>query len=88
MSPGGTAAFLVKHYKGKDAAEVDIRILAELRAHEKQAAEELGQWSEKRDLTSDGTEALNSITVTFVDSPSIAAERETAKLLALAAKTK
>jgi hypothetical protein len=53
--PGGTTGLLVKDYKGKDADQpvykVDTRLLAELRAHEKQAAEELGQWSEKQELT-------------------------------------
>jgi hypothetical protein len=48
----------------------------------------LDQWREKRDLTANGAEALNCITVTFVGSPSMAAERETAKLLAPAAETK
>ena len=42
--PGGTTGLLVKDYKGKDADQpvykVDTRLLAELRAHEKQAAEE------------------------------------------------
>ena len=44
--------------------------------------------SEKRDLTANGAEALSSITVTFVDSTPMTAERGTAKLLAPAADTK
>lgn len=32
---------------------VDTGLLAELRAHEKQAAQELGQWSEKREVSGD-----------------------------------
>ena len=63
--PGGTTGLLVKDYKGKDADQpvykVDTRLLAELRAHEKQAAEELGQWSEKRELTGDALQ--NEITI-------------------------
>lgn len=34
--------------------ELDGKLLAELRAHEEQAAKELGQWTERKDLTSDG----------------------------------
>jgi hypothetical protein len=47
--------------------KVDTRLLAELRNHEKQAAEELGQWSEKRELP--GDERQTDITITFVDAP-------------------
>ena len=39
----------------------------------------MGQWREKRDLTANGAEARNSNTAQFVDSPSMAAEWETAK---------
>jgi Terminase small subunit len=46
--PGGTTGLLCKDYKGKAADtvvyKVDTGLLAELRAHEKQAAEELEQW--------------------------------------------
>jgi len=56
--PGGT--------KGKDAEtpiyKVDAGLLDELRNHEKQAAEELGQWGEKRPLSGEGVEPLTSIT--------------------------
>ena len=45
--PGG-ASGLVRDYKGKVADtvvyKVDTGLLAELRGHERQAAEELGQW--------------------------------------------
>jgi hypothetical protein len=51
--PGGTTGLLVRDYKGKDAQQpiyrVDTGILAELRLHEKQAAQELGQWSEEKE---------------------------------------
>jgi hypothetical protein len=43
-----------------------LSVLSELRAIEKQAAEELGQWREKRALTVNGAQALTSITVQFV----------------------
>jgi hypothetical protein len=65
-----------------------LSLLSELRAIEKQAAEELGQWREKREPVGNGAEALPSITVQFVDSPSMAAARESAKLLAPAAEPK
>lgn len=51
--PGGKTGLLMRDYKGKDANQpiyrVDTGLLAELRLHEKQAAQELGQWSEERD---------------------------------------
>lgn len=61
--PGGETGLLVKQLKmiGKgDAAQVveeyavDVALLKELREHERQAAQELGQWTEKTDLTSGG----------------------------------
>jgi hypothetical protein len=49
--PGGASGLLVRDYKGKKADRLVTRIdpgvvslLAELRGHERQAAEELGQW--------------------------------------------
>jgi len=49
--PGGASGLLVRDYKGKHADRLVTRIdpgvialLAELRAHERQAAEELEQW--------------------------------------------
>jgi hypothetical protein len=66
--PGGTTGLLIRSSKGKDADQpvykVDTSLLAELRAHEKQAAEELGQWSEKRELTGDALQ--NEITIRFI----------------------
>ena len=66
--PGGITGLLVKDYKGKAADtlvyKVDTGLLAELRNHEKQAAEELGQWSEKRELPEDALQ--NEITIRFV----------------------
>ena len=58
--PGGSTGLLMRDYKGgKDTSTPVYRLdpgvvalLAELRAHEKQAAEELGQWVEKREETS------------------------------------
>lgn len=51
--PGGSTGLLVRDYKGKDATapiyRVDTGLLAELRLHEKQAAQELGEWQSERD---------------------------------------
>jgi hypothetical protein len=57
--PGHETGLLVRTYKpGKyrnvEEYRVDAALLAELRAHEKQAAEELGQWTKKTDVTSGG----------------------------------
>jgi hypothetical protein len=56
--PGGTTGLLCKMYVGKNAHrpvyKVDTATLAQLLAHEKQAAEELGQWSEKHAVTVKG----------------------------------
>jgi Terminase small subunit len=53
--PGGSSGLLCRDYKGKDATQpvykVDTGIIglaAEIRNHEKQAAQELGQWSEEK----------------------------------------
>jgi hypothetical protein len=49
--PGGASGMLVRDYKGKEAdrpaTRIDpgvISLVAELRGHERQAAEELEQW--------------------------------------------
>lgn len=61
--PGGRTGLLVHNVKsvGKgddfqviDLYEVDVALLRELREHEKQAAQELGQWTERRDMTTGG----------------------------------
>jgi hypothetical protein len=47
---GGASGLLCRDYKGKDAKtavyKVDTGLLAEFREHEKQLAQELGQWQE------------------------------------------
>ena len=47
---GGASGLLCRDYKGKDADraiyKVDTGLLTEMREHEKQAAQELGQWQE------------------------------------------
>lgn len=58
-APGSDTGLLVRTYKpGKyktvEEYRVDVGLAAELRAHEKQAAEELGQWTKKTDVTSGG----------------------------------
>jgi hypothetical protein len=61
--PGGATGLLVRRVKmigtGPGAREVeefavDTGLLSELRAHEQQAAQELGQWTSKTDVTSGG----------------------------------
>lgn len=58
--PGGTTGLMVHTVKmiggGRDATTVDeyavdVGLLKELRAHEEQAAKELGQWTEKQEHT-------------------------------------
>jgi hypothetical protein len=60
---GGGTGLLVRQYKSIGSGEnarlereyhVDTGLLKELREHEKQAAQELGQWTERKDLTTDG----------------------------------
>lgn len=58
-APGSATGLLVRTYKpGKvkmvEEYKVDAGLLAELRAHELQAARELGQLVDKRDVTSGG----------------------------------
>lgn len=73
---GGNTGLLVKQVKGigkgdnfREVEEyaVDTALLREMREHEKQAAIEVGQWTEKRDLTSNGEDLFKNITVTIVD---------------------
>lgn len=71
--PGGTTGVVVRTYKmigmGKAAREVeeyavDVATLRELRDIEKQAAQELGQWTEKRELTGKDGGPITVIEVT------------------------
>jgi hypothetical protein len=53
--PGGKTGLLVRTAKGRHIVfEVDTGLLAELRAHELQAAKETGQWEEKSRVTNEG----------------------------------
>jgi hypothetical protein len=60
--PGGATGLLVHTYKlagGRapivmDEYAVDTGLLSEMRAHEKQAAQELGQWTEKQEVAGKG----------------------------------
>jgi transposase-like protein len=61
--PGGDTGLIVHNVKGVgkgddfqliDLYEVDTGLLSELRNTEKQAAQEVGQWLDKLDMTSDG----------------------------------
>jgi hypothetical protein len=56
-APGGTTGLLVRREKPKDKNggtivefEVDETLLSELREHEKQAAKELGQWVDRKEV--------------------------------------
>lgn len=58
--PGGSTGMLVRQLKGVGSGdnfqlveeyEVDTGLLKELREHERQAAQELGQWSERHEVT-------------------------------------
>lgn len=71
--PGGKTGLLVHTYKlvgGKepvvmDEYAVDTGLLSELRAHEKQAAQELGQWTEKQEVTGKGGKPIAIATAAF-----------------------
>jgi hypothetical protein len=60
--PGGGTGLLVRQYQGgAPIYKVDtglVRLIGQLLAHEKQAAEELGQWTEKRDISGDAAAAM------------------------------
>jgi hypothetical protein len=65
---GGPTGLLVRTIKGVGSGndftlvnqyEVDTGLLRELREHEKQAAQELGQWTEKRELTGQNGGAID-----------------------------
>ena len=66
--PGGSTGLLVKDYKGRNADQpvykADVALMAEMRATERQAAEELGQWVTKSEPSSlnvaEMTERLNA----------------------------
>lgn len=85
-APGGTTGLLVKTYKQLGGGEhartveefaVDTGLLRELREHEKQAAQELGQWSEKSEITgADGASIAFTATVCGMSSEEIRAWRE------------
>jgi hypothetical protein len=74
---GGNTGLLVRQVKGIGKGEdfqvveeyaVDTALLRELREHEKQAAVELGEWTEKREHTGkDGEDLFKHITVEIVD---------------------
>lgn len=71
--PGGTTGLLVHTYKmagGKepivmDEYAVDTGLLAEMRAVEKQAAQELGQWTERQEVTGKGGKPIAVATAAF-----------------------
>src|SRR6266542_4946393 len=56
--PGGNTGLLVRDYKGPNADQpvykADTALMAEMRATERQAAEEMGQWVERREKRRNG----------------------------------
>lgn len=81
--PGGETGLLVHSYKmiggGRDATTVDeyavdVGLLKEMRAHEEQAAKELGQWAEKQEVTGKNGEPLSQIFTFTIQAPNRDAE--------------
>jgi hypothetical protein len=75
--PGGQSGFLARDFKGKDATQeiyrVDsgiISLVIELRAIERQAAEQLGQWVSKSEhVGADGGPIATKLEIVLVDAP-------------------
>jgi hypothetical protein len=76
--PGGKTGLLVRQVKSIGFGEnnqtveeyaVDTGLLRELRAHEQQAAEELGQWIKKADVTSGGKKMAFTLRIDRGDEP-------------------
>lgn len=69
--PGGETGLLVRDYRGKDAItrvyKLDAALLKEMRDLEREIAIELGQWTEKRELTGAGGESLLDPLVTALE---------------------
>jgi len=72
--PGGKTGLVIRQLKqigaGREAQvveeyAVDTALLKELRAHEQQAATEVGQWTEKQDVTSGGQPLKMEYTISF-----------------------
>ena len=71
--PGGKTGLLVHTYKMAGGREpivmdeyaVDTGLLAEMRAHAKQAAQELGQWTEKREVSGKDGKPIAIATAAF-----------------------
>jgi hypothetical protein len=63
--PGGKTGLLVRDYKGSDSTPVyklDVALLKEMRDLEREIAIELGEWTEKRELTGkDGQPLLDPL---------------------------
>ncbi|HWQ32557.1 MAG TPA: hypothetical protein VNQ79_06720 [Blastocatellia bacterium] len=63
--PGGETGLLVRDLKGKyadrEVYRFDAALVRELREHEKQAAQELGQWVEKQETSISGSGPLVTI---------------------------
>ncbi len=76
--PGGKTGLLARQVKlsatGREVDDfaVDVALLKELREHEKQAAQELGQWAEKREVSgpNGGPVIISEVVVNLPPDPS------------------
>lgn len=82
--PGGKTGLLAHNVKGIgkgedfqliDIYEVDTGILKELREHERQAAQELGQWLQKTETTHTGAVVIRTITAVQPALPAVSDDR-------------
>ena len=76
VAPGMESGLVVRDYKGngpfiREVFAVDTALLAEIRAHEQQAAKELGQWVEKQqsDLSGDSLALLRKVLIGDTEKP-------------------
>ena len=76
VAPGMESGLVVRDYKGngpfiREVFAVDTGLLAEIRAHEQQAAKELGQWVEKQqsDLGGDSLTLLRKVLIGDTEKP-------------------
>jgi len=80
IAPGMETGLVVRDYKGngpfiREVFAVDTALLAEIRAHEQQAAKELGQWVEKQqsDIGGDSLALLRKVLIGDTEKPGTSA---------------
>ena len=76
IAPGMESGLVVRDYRGngpfiREVFAVDTALLAEIRAHEQQAAKELGQWVEKQqsDIGGDSLTLLRKVLIGDTEKP-------------------